>query len=161
MVFKPFKGEVLDGVVSEVKENVVQVNVGPLRGAIAQSVLPVATLSIEHAARLQVRAPRELLFVRGTGREDHSWVGNQVPAIGRHHKDRQLRKSRVGEIWRSSSSGSSTTRLSGSYKSIGSARTIYTARHITRMIMMMAFERNRAFLRRCVMDESFSSCEVI
>lgn len=40
VVFKPFKGEVLDGVVTEVKENVVHVNVGPLRGAIANSNMP-------------------------------------------------------------------------------------------------------------------------
>ncbi len=39
IVFRPFKNEVLDGVVSSVEEDAIHVNVGPLECAIARLVL--------------------------------------------------------------------------------------------------------------------------
>ena len=39
VVFRPFKGEVLDGVVTEVNEHIIHVNVGPLEGSISDKVV--------------------------------------------------------------------------------------------------------------------------
>ena len=49
VVFRPFIGEVMDGIVSEVRKDGVYFNIGPLEGAIAHTVLVYIRQYIEYA----------------------------------------------------------------------------------------------------------------
>ena len=43
VVFRPFKNEVLDGVVTGINDTMININVGPLEGAISHKVIQIQT----------------------------------------------------------------------------------------------------------------------